>query len=258
MRGLKNKRAIVTGAGSGIGRATALRLAEEGSAVGVVDICGESARTTSSLIVSSGRTAIPFEADITQLTDVLETVGLARHQLGGIDILVNNTGTAFTDRATSVDIVDWEHIQAVDLGGTRLMMEFSVSVMLEAGAGSIVNIADQQTLRGFPDSSGYAATKGAIVSLTKQAAAEYAPAGIRVNSVAPGTIMTPMNQEALRHSSDPERISREWMARHPLGRFGRAEEVAAAIAFLASDEASFITGHCLLVDGGAAIQDSSD
>ena len=155
--------------------------------------------------------------------------------------------------ATDLSLEDWERVIQVNLRGIFLSMKHAIPHMQRAGGGSIVNVTSIHAMLGFAGWAGYASTKGGVVSLTQQAAVEYAADRIRVNSVAPGTIMTPLNEKILAEAADPDEVLRTWGSLHALGRFGEPSEVGAAIAYLLSDDASFVTGVCLPVDGGATV-----
>jgi NAD(P)-dependent dehydrogenase (short-subunit alcohol dehydrogenase family) len=245
--------AVVTGAAAGIGRATALRLAADGAAVALGDIDSSGAGEVAAEIAAAGGLAIAVTTDVAVATDVEALVGAAVEEWGRLDVVVNNAGIAVAGSVTGISEVDWDRVFAVNLKGVWLGMRFGIPHLRASGGGAIVNMSSVQALLGLPGWAAYAATKGAIISLTRQASVEYAKDGVRVNCVAPGTIMTPMNERIFETSADPEALIRNWNSMHALGRFGAPEEVAAAVAYLASPDAAFITGVCLRVDGGMTV-----
>jgi NAD(P)-dependent dehydrogenase (short-subunit alcohol dehydrogenase family) len=166
---------------------------------------------------------------------------------------VNNAGVAIPGSADGISEEDWDRVVAVNLKGVWAGIKYAIPHLRAAGGGSVVNMASVQGLVGFPGWAGYAATKGGIIALTQQAAVEYGPEGIRVNCLAPGTIMTPMNEQIFRTAPDPQGLIDDWNSAHALHRFGQPQEVAAAAAFLVSDDSSFVTGVCLRVDGGLTV-----
>ncbi len=253
MRGLDGKRVLVTGGGAGIGQAAARRLAAEGARIAVADIDGAAAGTTAELIGADGGTARPITADVADPDAVAAMVESAAAALGGLDVLVNNAGVAVPGGVDSLRLDDWDRVVAVNLRSMWLAAKHALQHLRSANGGAVVNLSSLQATLGFPGWTSYAATKGAIISMTRQMAVELATDRIRVNAIAPGTIMTPMNERILAEADDPEEVERTWNSLHALGRYGHPDEVAGVIAFLASDDASFITGHCLPVDGGASI-----
>jgi NAD(P)-dependent dehydrogenase (short-subunit alcohol dehydrogenase family) len=245
--------AVVTGAAAGIGRAVAERLAADGTAVVLGDVDEPAAKAVAAGIEANGGRASAVRVDVSRSADVEALMTAAVEAYGRLDAVVNNAGIAIPGTVEHTGEDDWDKVLGVNLRGVWLGMKHAIPYLRAAGGGAIVNVSSVQALLGFPEWAAYSATKGAIISLTQQAAVEYAPEGIRVNCVAPGTIMTPMNERIFETTTDPDALVASWNAMHPLGRFGQPAEVGAAVAFLLGDDASFITGVCLRVDGGLAI-----
>lgn len=242
---MSGKVAVVTGAGSGIGRATALRLAAEGARVACVDAAGDGAGQTAQAISAAGGEAIALAADVTDEAACGRVVADTLARFGQLTTLVNSAGVRPERRDPVPPLAEWQRVVGVNLTGTYLAARAALPALAQSGAASITNLASIFGLVGGATASSYAASKGAIVNLTRQMALEWAPR-VRVNCVCPGVIETPMTH-ALRE--DPA-WAETTLKRYPLGRFGRPEEIAAAILFLASDEAAFVTGAALPVDGG--------
>lgn len=247
---LKDKVAIVTGAAKGIGEATALLFAREGARIVVADVDDDQGRATDDAIKKEGGVSIYIHTDVGIDEEVGRMVEEAVSLFGKIDILVNNAAIALPcGRIHEVSPDDWWRILHVNLGSVYRTCHFTVPQMLKSAGGSIVNHASIQALVGFESFPAYAAAKGGILAMTRQMAIDYARKNIRVNAIAPGTIMTPM----FMGSQEPSKLEETVKAHnaiYPMGRVGRAEEVASVALFLASDLSSFITGQTIVVDGG--------
>ena len=254
MARLDGKIAVVTGGAHGIGRASAKALAAEGAKVAVGDVDEAEGHACAEEIREAGGDGGFVRTDVTSMEDVQALVGAAVERWGRLDVMFNNVGVAIGGAAGEMSEDAWRRVIDINLTGVWRGMRVAIPIMLEAGGGSIVNTSSVQGHVGFPGWSAYAASKGGIDALTRQAAVEYAPRGIRVNSIVPGTILTAMNEGILREVDDPDALLAEWKAMHPVGRIGMPEEVAAAVVFLASDESSFVTGESLRVDGGMVVK----
>lgn len=245
---LQRKIALVTGAGSGIGRATALAMAREGAKVVVSNRGKESGSATVKLIEKAGGEALFLEADVTQPKDLARLVKGAVGAFGRIDCAFNNAGIeGEMQPLASLSEGNWQSIIDTNLRGVALCLKHEFNLMGPTGGGAIVNCASVAGLIGIAGASAYVASKHGVVGLTKTAALEGAKLGLRVNAVCPGVIKTPMIDRLIASNPDMQAALR---ALHPLGRFGEPEEVAEAVVFLCSDKSSFITGQALAVDGG--------
>lgn len=238
------KTALVTGAGSGIGEAIALDLARAGAKVIVADLNADAAQRVTDRIGGEGGQALAAGGDVSDPQAVSRLVDLARDN-GGLHLLVNNAGIGGASAPTGeYPLEAWDKVIGVNLNAVFYGMRFGIPAMLDAGGGAIVNMASILGSVGFAGSPAYVAAKHAVVGLTKSAAMEYGDKGIRVNSVGPGFIDTPL----LSHMDQDQR---SWLiGKHPIGRLGRSEEISGLVLFLLSDHASFITGSYHLVDGG--------
>ena len=252
---LKDKVAIITGAASGIGKATAIVFGREGARVMCADINADGAEKTARQIADTGGEAASVYADVAQEADVQDMVAQTATRWGRLDVLYNNAGIGIGLPVTQMPVDEWDRLININLRGVFLGCKHAIPEMLKNGGGAIVNTASDAGLRGSAFLSAYCASKGGVVLLTKSLAVEWAAHGIRVNCVCPGVIQTPILdpfvQEAQQMTGmSAEDVWRRLAAIHPLGRVGQPEEVGRAVAFLASDEASFITGVALPVDGG--------
>lgn len=243
--------ALVTGGGSGMGRATALRLAREGRAVGVLDIDEGSASAVAEAITRGGGRATALVADVSNRAQVEGAVGRLREAFGPITILINNA--AVEDFCPFADIAEesWDRLMAVNLKGGFILVQVVLPDMLTAGWGRIVNLSAIGAQIGAPNMVHYTATKGGIIAMTRSLAVELGPKGITVNSVSPGFIDTPMSRRAIDGDKFPVPYD-HILASYPIPRLGTAEEIAAACTFFASEDAGYITGQLLGVNGGAA------
>jgi 3-oxoacyl-[acyl-carrier protein] reductase len=244
---LSGRVALVTGAGRGIGRAIALQFADAGALVCVNDINPDTARGTSDDILTLGGQAFDYAADISSKMQVGSMIEAIRDRWGRLDILVNNAGVEPKASVLSLDEWDWDRTINVNLKGTFLCTQLAGRIMRDHGGGTIVNMASIAGHKSpLPNASAYCASKAGAVGFTRECAREFAAYNIRVNAVCPGVIVTPMTEK----SRDNPDLMRKWLEEIPQNRLGEPDEVAAAVLFLCSDGASYMTGLALVVDGG--------
>lgn len=242
---MKNKSIIITGAASGIGKATAELFANQGASVVISDIQEKEGKATTESIVSNGGKATFFKADVAKPEDMEALVNYTLETYGRVDIAVNNAGIGGEiNPVADLSIEGWQKVIAINLNSLFYGMKYQIQAMLENGGGSIVNVSSILGSVGFAGSAGYASAKHGIIGLTQTAALEYSAQNIRINAVGPGFIETPL-LDAL----DAE-MKKQLVALHPIGRLGKSEEVAELILWLSSDKASFVTGSYYPVDGG--------
>jgi NAD(P)-dependent dehydrogenase (short-subunit alcohol dehydrogenase family) len=246
---LEGKVSFVTGAGSGIGRATALAFAREGASVVVTDISEQGNRETAHMIEEeSGGRALAVKCDVSKVEDVKSALDKTIEMFGRLDIAFNNAGIEYTIKpAAEVTEEEWDRIIDIDLRGVFLCMKREIPLMLKQGGGAIVNTSSGAGVKGFKGGAAYVAAKHGVVGLTKAAALDYAESKIRINAVCPGIIDTSMMQ---RFSGGTPEGRQAVIAQEPVGRMGTPDEIAAAVVWLCSDAASFVVGHAMVIDGG--------
>jgi NAD(P)-dependent dehydrogenase (short-subunit alcohol dehydrogenase family) len=252
---LDGKVALVTGAASGIGRATALTFAREGAKLIIADMNEDGGQQTVHMITENGGEAVFVQVDVSSASQIEAMISKTLETYGRLDCSFNNAGTEGTTMVSTIDYKeeDWNRVLSINLTGVWLCMKYEIAQMLkQGGGGAIVNTASVAGLVGSRGAgSAYAASKHGVVGLTKTAALEYAKQGIRVNCVCPGVIRTPMMERMLTRT--PE-LEQQYIAAEPIGRLGRPEEIAESVVWLCSDAASFVTGHTMTVDGGYVAQ----
>lgn len=250
MQRFNNRIALVTGAASGIGRATAERLAGEGARVALLDVDGVAGKAVTEAMNQGGCECIFVHANVSDEEQVKAAVGDAAARLGPVDTLINNAA-AFVFRSIDATAADWNRVLSVNVMGAAFCVKHVFPQMQRAGRGAIVNLASISSFIAEANSLTYSTSKAALLGLTRCMALDLARWNIRVNAIAPGWVDTPqLRRDIARENMTFEEALRDGGPRHILGRFAQANEIASAIAFLASDDASFLTGACLMADGG--------
>lgn len=246
---LAGKVALITGGASGFGETTAQLFGREGASLMLADINGTAARAVAESIGGQGGRTAWMEGDVASGASAEAIVRATLEAFGRLDILVNNAGVETVGSVVESDEAAWDRVFAVHVRGTFLCSKYAVPAMIAGRRGGVViNVSSVAGLIGLPRMSAYCAAKGAIISLTRAMAVDFAPNQIRVNCIAPGTALTPMGRRLIENDTS-EMLARR-VSRYPLGRFAEPDEIARAVLFLASDESSFATGTCLVVDGG--------
>jgi NAD(P)-dependent dehydrogenase (short-subunit alcohol dehydrogenase family) len=251
MKNLKDKVVLITGGASGLGAATAKRFDKEGAKVVIADIKEEAG----SKLASELNTAAFIKTDVTNVDDVKASINFTVDKFGSLDVLMNNAGIDGDQKPTADSSLDnWKRVIDIDLNGAFYYLKYGLEQMKEQESGVIINTSSTAGLVGFENIPPYTASKGALVQLTKSTAMEYAEFGIRVNAIAPSVVKTDLVEHFIESSDDPEATEEQFNNLNPMPGWIQPEDVAAAVAFLASDDAKYITGHTLPIDGGYVSQ----
>ncbi len=251
---LKDKVAIITGAGAGIGQAAALLFAKEGAKVVTADLDPKAGKETLNQIKKDGGNGLFMKVNVAKVKDVKKMVEETLKHFGKIDILVNNAGIYTKGDVVTTSEENWDRILDVNLRGVYLCSKYTVPEMIKKGGGSIVNVASEAGLVGIKNQVVYNVSKAAVIMLTKSMAVDFADRGIRVNNVCPGTTETPLVRAAIQKEKNPKKARRALEECRPANRLGRPEEIASAILYMASDDSGYAIGSSLVIDGGYTAQ----
>ena len=251
---LDGRVAIVTGAGRGIGESIVHRFAREGASVVAAQRSQEDGEAVVAAVTQSGGDAISIPTDVRDEASVERLVSSTIETFGRLDILVNNAGVGIRRTVTESTMDEWDEVMEPNVRGVFLCMKYGIQPMVEQRSGSVINMASVASFVGFTRDAAYCASKGAVLMLTRQAALDYAPMGIRVNAICPGFIDTPMLRHYCSQQPDPDAAWHEVLAQHPMGRVGTPEDIAGAAFYLAGDDSTWVTGSTITVDGGLLAQ----
>lgn len=251
MNRLSGKVALITGAALGLGRATALRMAEEGAKVAILDVLDSDGRAFEKELTGRGFTAKYWHCDVSKESEVASVFSTVAQHFGQLNVIVNNAGVSGANKPThEITEAEWDFVQGINVKGVFFGTKHAIPLLRKAGGGSIINLSSIYGLVGAPDVPPYHASKGAVRLMTKTDAMIYAPERIRVNSIHPGFIWTPMVEHFVAASGDADEGRKATDALHPLGHIGEPDDIAWGAVYLASDEAKFVTGSELVIDGG--------
>lgn len=250
---LPDKVALVTGAAAGIGRASTLLFAREGAKVVAVDLDDDGIQSLAEEVRAASGEAVAVQADVSKAADVQRVVQAALKRFTRIDILFNNVGIVPRGKIHTITEAEWDRTMTINVKSMFLLCREVIPVFLRQGGGVILNTSSATALRSVPDRVAYSTSKGAVLALTRSMALDYVRDNIRVNCLCPGTVDTPSFRQRMAAFPDPAEALRQFIARQPMGRLGTAEEVAQSALYLVSDEARFVTGVALPIDGGMAI-----
>jgi NAD(P)-dependent dehydrogenase (short-subunit alcohol dehydrogenase family) len=247
---LAGKVAIVTGGGSGIGRAAAIAIADAGASTVVADIDAQAAQGVAAEIMRSKGRALGLAVDVSSTDEVSAMTRMAVEEFGGVDLLYNNAAIQINGSVTDLEEADWDRTFAVNVKGIYLCSRACIPHMRSKGGGAVVNAASVQGMASQKGVAAYGASKGAVIALTRSMAVDHAGDGIRVNCICPGSVDTPLLRRNAGAAGDADTVLKSWGSAHPIGRIGQPIEIARLVVFLMSDEASFITGASYVIDGG--------
>lgn len=250
----KGQVAVVTGGSMGIGGAVVRKFAEAGATTIIADLDEVQGRLLESELRGEGWDVHFIPTDVGSDMQMKRLMEQAYSLKGRLDIVYNNAGIAIAGELVETSESDWQKVLNINLGGVYRGCKYAIPYMQQQGKGVIVNCSSTQAINGFMGWAAYSASKGGILAVTRQAAVQYAKQGIRINAVAPGTIMTPMNEKIFDEAEDPEALIQTWNNAHPIGRFGQPSEIADLVLYLCSDASSFITGQTFVADGGQSVR----